>query len=95
MTSPPSGKFKVVYSGRIVERQKRISLVTQALIMACKQYEKIEAVLMGNGPELESVVDQFAEAGLAHRISCKGYLKLRTSSKRTARCSSNPLDVRF
>ncbi|MFN9622608.1 MAG: glycosyltransferase, partial [Cyanobacteriota bacterium] len=65
--------FRVVYCGRLWEHQKRISLVTQTLIKACRLKDvKIQATLIGEGyckADCEQVV---SEAGLTGRISFLG-----------------------
>ena len=49
--------FRVAYVGRLAEQQKRISLVTRALIATCREIPNTEAVIYGDGPE-RGVVEQ-------------------------------------
>jgi colanic acid/amylovoran biosynthesis glycosyltransferase len=64
--------FRVVYSGRLVETQKRISLVVAALVEACRQSANIEGLLIGDGPERASAERVVLEAGLQERIRFAG-----------------------
>jgi hypothetical protein len=43
--------FRVVYSGRMVERQKCIHQVVHTLIHACRVSRQIEVNLSGDGPD--------------------------------------------
>jgi glycosyltransferase involved in cell wall biosynthesis len=64
--------FRVVYSGRMVERQKCIHQVVHTLIHACRASGQIEAHLIGDGvarPTCEQLVHQ---ADLADRIQFHG-----------------------
>ena len=66
--------FTIAYCGRMVEEQKRASLVVRTLIAACQQGQHIRAVLMGEGkarPDCQRLVE---EAGLADRIVFTGAL---------------------
>ncbi len=64
--------FRVVFSGRMVSRQKCINQVVKALITACRVASRIEADLIGDGPE-RAVCDQLVrQAGFADRIRFLG-----------------------
>jgi glycosyltransferase involved in cell wall biosynthesis len=64
--------FRVVYSGRMVERQKCIQQVVHTLIHACRASSRIEAHLIGDGPD-RAACEQFVhQAGLADRIQFHG-----------------------
>jgi glycosyltransferase involved in cell wall biosynthesis len=64
--------FRVVYSGRMVERQKCIHQVIHTLIQACKASNKIEAHLIGDGPARASCEQLVHQASLADRIYFHG-----------------------
>lgn len=64
--------FRVVYCGRMVERQKCIHQVVQALISSCKISKRIEAELIGDGPERANCERHVFEVGLADRIRFRG-----------------------
>lgn len=67
-------RFRVVYSGRLVEEQKRISKVLDVMIAACRQTPRIEAVLLGDGAAREELEARVRTAGLAGRIRFAGRL---------------------
>lgn len=66
--------FRVVYSGRLVEHQKRASLVVRTLVEACRRCERIEATVMGDGAARPSMEAAVTAAGLADRIAFTGRL---------------------
>lgn len=66
--------FRVVYSGRMVEEQKRLSLVIATMIEACKRDDRIECVLMGQGPAETKAKEAVRAAGLEDRILFMGRL---------------------
>lgn len=64
--------FRVVYSGRIVDGQKCIQQVVRTLIHACRTSNRIEAHLIGDGPDRSSCEQLVHQAGFAHRIHFHG-----------------------
>jgi colanic acid/amylovoran biosynthesis glycosyltransferase len=66
--------FHVVYSGRVVELQKRISLVVTSLILACQASQHIRATIIGVGAALQDCQQQVHDAGLAEAIHFTGRL---------------------
>lgn len=52
--------LRLVYAGRLVERQKRVLRLTQRLIQAAEHFSNVEAVLYGSGPE-EIAVQQIID----------------------------------
>jgi glycosyltransferase involved in cell wall biosynthesis len=66
--------FRVVYSGRLWEHQKRASLVVESLIRACQRSEAITATLIGDGYSRAACEQQVRDAGLGDRISFSGRL---------------------
>lgn len=66
--------FRVVFSGRIWEHQKRASLVIQALIRACGASDAMRATLIGDGYARAACEQQVAEAGLGGAITFTGPL---------------------
>jgi colanic acid/amylovoran biosynthesis glycosyltransferase len=67
-------RFQVVFSGRLVEQQKRISLVLQTLCLACQQKPEIEALIIGDGPEKIILMRKVQELGLSKQIRFSGRL---------------------
>lgn len=66
--------FRVVYSGRMVETQKRLSLVTATLIHACHRNPDICATMIGDGPAIKSSQEAVERAALTRRIAFSGRL---------------------
>ncbi|KEF41475.1 MAG: hypothetical protein ER33_11140 [Cyanobium sp. CACIAM 14] len=66
--------FRVVFSGRIWEHQKRAGLVIQALILACQAHPAIRATLIGDGYARAACEQQVADAGLGASIHFTGPL---------------------
>jgi colanic acid/amylovoran biosynthesis glycosyltransferase len=66
--------FHVVYSGRLIEVQKRISLVVASLIRACQASPRIRATIIGAGKELQNCQQQVHNAGLVEAIHFTGRL---------------------
>jgi colanic acid/amylovoran biosynthesis glycosyltransferase len=67
-------RFRVVYSGRLVEQQKRISLVMKSLMLACHSHPAVDVVILGEGSSREAVEQAVVDAGLSDRILFKGRL---------------------
>ncbi len=74
MTTFRKDPFRVVFSGRIWEHQKRASLVIQTLIRACGSSDSIHATLIGDGYARAACERQVAEAGLTGAITFSGPL---------------------
>jgi glycosyltransferase involved in cell wall biosynthesis len=68
-------RFRIVYSGRILEEQKRISKVLDVFIAACQQSDKIEAVFIGDGPERKTIESRIQDEGMNSRIRITGRLE--------------------
>jgi glycosyltransferase involved in cell wall biosynthesis len=66
--------FDVVFSGRFVEEQKRVSQVLDVLIKACTLAPRIRATFIGDGPSRQSLNDRVAATGLGERIRFTGRL---------------------
>lgn len=64
--------FRVVYSGRMVERQKCIHQVVHTLIHACRATSRIEAHLIGDGLDRAACQQLVLQAGLTDRIHFHG-----------------------
>ncbi|MFM7642893.1 MAG: glycosyltransferase family 4 protein, partial [Cyanobium sp.] len=64
--------FRVVYSGRMDERQKCIQQVVHTLIHACQASSQIEAHLIGDGSDRASCEQRVHQAGLKGRIHFDG-----------------------
>ena len=64
--------FRVVYSGRVVEFQKRISLVAATMMAACKLNPHIECIIIGDGEALDSVRQQVLASPVSRQIRFTG-----------------------
>lgn len=60
------------YVGRL-SHEKGPDLFLDALIPLCQQYPQLDAVMLGDGPERESLQARIDEAGLQARITLPGY----------------------
>lgn len=60
------------YVGRL-SQEKGPDLFLDALIPLCQQYPQLDAVMLGDGPERESLQARIDEAGLQARITLPGY----------------------
>lgn len=69
-----AGVFRIAYCGRMLEEQKRISLVTATLIESCRLNPLIEGVMIGDGPNRTKAEQLVAAAGLSSRIRFMGRL---------------------
>lgn len=66
------GPLKLVYVGRMVQEQKRILDMVDALAMVMGHLPDVTATLYGDGPERMSVEKRVNELGLSHRINVAG-----------------------
>lgn len=80
--------FRVAFSGRIIEEQKRISLVLETMSRACKQDSRIECYVMGDGPARISSQQWVADQGLGDRIHFVGRLEPSAVRARLAQCQA-------
>jgi len=68
-------ELKVVYAGRIDEKQKRISDVTQALCMAAKEVPGTSYTIYGDGPAVPAVQEILSTIGKGLPVRFEGKLK--------------------
>lgn len=66
--------FRVVYCGRLVNKQKCVLLVVNALIIACRKNPLIVADIIGDGSERYACEKAVQSAGLINRIRFHGRL---------------------
>jgi colanic acid/amylovoran biosynthesis glycosyltransferase len=67
--------FRIVYSGRMIGKQKNIIKVVETLIRTCELSTKITAVLIGEGPESNRCKELVASKNLVSRIKFMGRLE--------------------
>ncbi len=80
--------FRVAFSGRVVETQKRISLVLAAMAQACCLDSRIECVIVGDGVALASSRQWVIEQGLGDRIHFLGRLEPPAVQAELAQCQA-------
>ena len=80
--------FRVVFSGRVVERQKRISLVLQTMATVCHADAAIECLILGGGSDLEASRRWVREQGLTERIRFTDSLKQSDVIQRLSECQA-------
>ena len=66
--------LRLIYVGRLVEEQKRITAVTRALCRAVREVPGTEAVLYGSGPDRERVRRCLEEENLGTRVRLGGQI---------------------
>jgi len=69
---PPGSVFRLVYVGRLVEEQKRISDVANALCAVTQNIPKLEAWVVGEGEARPTVEAIIQEKGLGDRVRLLG-----------------------
>jgi glycosyltransferase involved in cell wall biosynthesis len=78
--------FRVVYSGRVLEEQKRISLVLESMVQACRRSPDIEGIILGDGAKREASQQWVKEQGLGNRIHFLGRLPPAEVQAQLAQC---------
>lgn len=66
---------KIIYLGRIVEEQKRISLVYETMLAICRLNHLVECALVGAGPQENWLNEQLANDDANGRITYLGRVK--------------------
>lgn len=72
---PPAGNLKIIYAGRIDEKQKQISAVTKAFCLAARQVPGTEYTIFGSGPALKNVLTILRNEGKGLPVSYGGVLE--------------------
>jgi colanic acid/amylovoran biosynthesis glycosyltransferase len=62
LAAPPA-PFRIIYAGRMVEEQKRVSEVARSLCRVVREVQGVEGVMYGDGADRQGVVDVMAEEG--------------------------------
>jgi colanic acid/amylovoran biosynthesis glycosyltransferase len=66
------GRLRIGFVGRLAEEQKRISDVVRAFCRLTQQSERIEAVIYGDGPDRQNVVNILASEDWPERVTLAG-----------------------
>lgn len=67
--------FRIAYSGRLWSHQKRVELVTETFIHACRRRDQLQAVLLGDGYARQDCEQRVQAAGLSAAIRFAGRLE--------------------
>ena len=67
-----SGRFRIVYAGRLTEDAKRIGDVTRALIAAAERWPDVEGWIIGEGPERPNLERLVAASPARSRVRLLG-----------------------
>ena len=68
----PTGTFRIVYTGRLVEEQKRISDLARAFCRVARELPNLEAWIVGAGRGEASVRSILKAEGMEERVILKG-----------------------
>lgn len=68
-----SGPVRMIYTGRLVEEQKRISEIARAFCAATRRHPGLEAWIVGSGANEPDVREIIASEGMQHRVILKGF----------------------
>lgn len=66
------GRLRIGYVGRLAEEQKRISEVTRAFCRVTNRLEGVEAIIYGDGPDRQNVVDILENEGASAKVRLAG-----------------------
>lgn len=66
------GRLRIGFVGRLAEEQKRISEVTQAFCRVTSELNGVEAIIYGDGPDKQNVIDILANADESSRVTIAG-----------------------
>jgi colanic acid/amylovoran biosynthesis glycosyltransferase len=69
---PGRDTVRLIYVGRLIEEQKRISTVTKALCRAVREVPGTEAIIYGNGPDRDKVERYLAAEGMGDVVQLGG-----------------------
>lgn len=72
MARMPASRMRVIYTGRLVEKQKRVSELTRALCRAVREVPNTEAVIYGDGPSTVDVKQIIATEGVGLPVRLAG-----------------------
>jgi colanic acid/amylovoran biosynthesis glycosyltransferase len=67
-----AGKFRIIYTGRLVEEQKRISDLARAFCRVAREHSDLEAWIVGAGVSEGSVRGIIQAEGMEQRVIMKG-----------------------
>jgi glycosyltransferase involved in cell wall biosynthesis len=71
----PSGPLRLVYAGRVVQPQKRIHELVDAMIDAAGRHPQLTAKIIGDGSERAAIQRRVAASRFADRFQFTGYVE--------------------
>jgi len=81
-------KFRVVYIGRLVEQQKRISDVVRALCRVTRELPGVEAVIYGDGPDKKCVEEILEVEGRGLPVRLAGSIPGNQVQRELLKCDA-------
>ena len=69
-----AGNLRLVYSGRLEEKAKRISELARAVISVLQRHRNAQARFIGDGSKREAIQREFQDAGLLDRVEFTGFV---------------------
>jgi colanic acid/amylovoran biosynthesis glycosyltransferase len=85
---PPKSIFRLVYVGNLIEEQKRISAVANALCTATQTFPNLEAWIVGEGAARPAVEHIISERGMGTRVKLLGWVDSAQIYDLLAQCHS-------
>jgi colanic acid/amylovoran biosynthesis glycosyltransferase len=80
--------FRVAFCGRIIEEQKRISLVLEAMAQASYRDTRVECWVIGDGPAISESQQWVTDQGLSDRIYFLGQVEPSTVQANLTQCQA-------
>lgn len=66
--------LKIVYAGRLIEKQKRIHLMIDAFLKLCEKNEDVLFTIIGDGPEKEACISKTNQSRYSNHFKFTGKL---------------------
>lgn len=86
VAKPPVKKLRLIYVGRLSQRQKRVLDVARALCLACDQVHDTEALIVGHGAEEAAVIKLLKSTPGGQNVTLVGRLPLEDVQELMAQC---------
>jgi glycosyltransferase involved in cell wall biosynthesis len=72
LATRPTGKFRLIYTGRLVEEQKRTSDLARALCRVAREHSDVEGWIVGSGEAETNMRNIIRMEGMETRVILKG-----------------------
>ena len=83
---PPAGPMRIAFVGRLAQEQKRILDVARALCRVVAEVPDTEAVIYGDGPDRDKVLEMLATGGHGLPIEYGGVIPSEAMQPRLMKC---------